>query len=71
MITSYYIQGVNITITVLMACIFGILWQFLNFWLINLAMNYIGLLFVEVGLLRAGNESLLNNLTEGLVIVDQ
>ena len=47
------------------------LWQLLTFWLIHLTMNHIGLLYVEVGLLRSGNKSLLNNLNEGLVILDQ
>ena len=39
--------------------------------MIHIGCSYVGKLFVEVGILRTGNEALLNNLSEGLVIVDQ
>lgn len=49
----------------------AMIWQFTNLLLCHLIINSMGMLFVEADILRTGNEQLLNNLKEGVIIMDQ
>ena len=49
----------------------AMVWQFGNLFLCHLIINSVGMLFVEADILRSGNEHLLNNLKEGVIIMDQ
>ena len=54
-----------------MSCVFGLFYQFFNLFLIYVGGNLIGLLFVEAELLRIGTKQLLNEMSEGVIIMDQ
>ena len=49
----------------------AILWQFLTLAMIHYIISWVGLLFVKAEILRTGNEQLLNNLKEGVIIIDK
>ena len=50
---------------------FNILILFIILIVMNMGLNHVGFVFAEVEILSAGNENLLNNLTEGVVIMDK
>ena len=52
-------------------CIFGLVWQLFNMAIIHIIVNYVGMLHVEATILRNGNEKLLHDLKEGVIIMDQ
>lgn len=49
----------------------GAVWQTINISCIHLVFNWVGNTFVKTELSKRGNEGILNNLSEGVVIVDQ
>ena len=49
----------------------GVAFQFLNLLAMHIVINVVGLLFVEAEILRAGDAQLLNDLKEGVIIMDQ
>lgn len=49
----------------------GALWQFFCFWMIHLVLSWMGHTFVTIELTKRGNEGILDNLSEGVVIVEQ
>ena len=52
--------------------IFSAFWfNFFNAVLVYLILSWAGKIYVQSELLRAGNEELLNNLTEGVFIMDE
>ena len=53
-----------------MECIFGIVWQFINLVTVHAIMSLVGMLYVEADILRNGNDKLLNDLKEGVIIMD-
>ena len=71
MIINSYILEETVDSSVIVSTCGNLLFQFITFVMIHICTTYIGKLFVEVGMLRTGNEALLNNLSEGLVIVDR
>ena len=46
------------------------IWQSLNLLIAHLTITKVGMIFVEAEILREGNESLLNELEEGVIIQD-
>ena len=51
-------------------CIIIICWQALSLWPIQLCITKVGMIFVEAELLRTGNEQLLNQLDEGVIVLE-
>ena len=43
-------------------------WQSFNLWVCHICITKVGMIFVEAEILREGNEQLLNDLEEGVVI---
>ena len=60
-----------ITVGIVGETIAAMVWQFLNLTLCHMIINSVGMLFVEADILRTGNEHLLNNLKEGVIIMDK
>ena len=50
--------------------LFAFFWLFTTLTICHFVITSAGFLFIEAEILREGNEDLLNNLDEGLVIVD-
>lgn len=48
----------------------SVLWHALNLLFIHLVISKVGMLFAETKVLLGGNEQLLNNLDEGVIILD-
>lgn len=46
-------------------------WHLFNFLCVHIALTKFGFLFVDAEVLRSGNEQLLNNLEEGVIILDE
>ena len=57
--------------TLYMSSILGAVWQVLNFFMLHFVITSVGLLFVWAELMRGGNEQILNNLKESVVLVEQ
>ena len=55
---------------VIMQCVISLFYQFLNYFLIHIGTNLVGLLYVEAELLRQGNSQLLNEMGEGVIVMD-
>ena len=49
----------------------GVVFQFFNLLAMHIVINIVGLLFVKAEILRAGDEQLLNDLKEGVIIMDE
>ena len=62
--------GEPITGSVLVQCLMNMAWQSFNLWVCHVCITKVGMIFVEAEILRTGNEQLLNNLEEGVVIQD-
>ena len=43
-------------------------WHSFNLWICHICITKVGMIFVEAEILRQGNEELLNNLEEGVII---
>ena len=54
-----------------LACFFHLLNIAIAFTFCHLIITKVGMIFVEAEVLREGNEQLLNNLDEGLIITDE
>ena len=55
---------------VIIKCLMNMIWQSLNLLVAHLTITKVGMIFVEAEILREGNESLLNELEEGVIIQD-
>ena len=42
-----------------------------NVWIIHICITKVGMIYIEINVLRMGNEQLLNNLEEGVVIQEE
>jgi len=49
----------------------GVFWQLFNFAMVHSVISIVGMLYVETEILRTGNEQLLNDLKEGVIIMDK
>ena len=47
----------------------NICWQALNLWICHLTITKVGMIFIDAEILRAGNEKVLNELEEGVIIL--
>ena len=70
-ISNYLVYEKEVTNVVVVECIVGILYQFFNLFMIHVSTNLVGLLYVEAEILRSGNDKLLNEMSEGVIIMDQ
>ena len=68
---NYLVYDKEIDSKAVVACLFGLFYQFFNLFMINLGANMLGLLFVNKEILQKGNENLLNESSEGIIIIDQ
>ena len=57
--------------TILINAAFMLPWHLLNLFFIHLVLTKSGFLFIESEVLRRGNESILDNLEEGVVILEE
>ena len=69
--TNKLIYEKEVDTEAIVECIGGLVYQFFNFFMINIATNLLGLLFVKAEILRGGNVNLLNEMREGIIIMDQ
>ena len=51
--------------------IFGLVYQFFNLFMANIGVNLLGLLYVEAEILRRGNKELLDEMREGIIIMNK
>ena len=56
---------------VIMRCCLNILFQAFTLWIIHICITKTGLIFVDAEILRGGNEQLLNQLEEGVIILQE
>ena len=66
-----FIYDKDVTSSVIAEGIGGIVFQFSNLLAMHIVINIVGLLFVKAEILRAGDEQLLNDLKEGVIIMDE
>ena len=52
-------------------CICGFIYQFFNLFMANIGVNLLGLLYVEAEILRRGNKELLDEMREGIIIMNK
>lgn len=64
-----FLYDKEITTLVLGTVVTSCFWQFICLFLVHITMTQVGLKFVESETLRVGNEGILNNLNEGVVIL--
>lgn len=69
--SSTFVYGKEFSNEILIECIFGLLWQLFNFAIVHAIVSFVGMLYVEASILRNGNEKLLNDLKEAVIIIDQ
>ena len=50
---------------------FTLIWQSINLLIIHLVVTKWGLIYIDSELLREGNQQLLDNLEEGVIILDE
>ena len=53
------------------SCMMSIVWQMLKVVLIHLVITKVGMIYIEAEVLREGNDQTLDNLDEGVVILDE
>ena len=63
--------GEEVNIVFFADVIGGTLWQMTNFLLIHFVITSVGLLFVSSEMTREGNEDILNNLKESVILAEQ
>lgn len=71
LMTNTFVYDKNMTGSLIWHCIAATGWQFFSLLMCHMVINAVGLIFVEADILRSGNEQLLNNLKEGVIIMDQ
>ena len=59
------------TSDVILQIVFLVIWQAFYLWIGHLVMTKVGMLFVDAEIMRAGNEQLLNQLEEGVIILQK
>ena len=73
--TMFYISlkvyDLEFTNAALVETIAGAIWQCMNLACIHLVYNWVGNTYVKTEVTKRGNEGILDNLSEGVVIVDQ
>ena len=52
-------------------CVFNMIVAAMNIWGIHMVVTKWGMIFVDAEVLRTGNEQLLNNLEEGVIIQEE
>lgn len=68
---SSFVYDKKVTTTIVVECIMGVFWQLFNFTMVHSVISIVGMLYVETDILRTGNEQLLNDLKEGVIIMDK
>ena len=63
--------GKDVTSAIIAECIGALAFQFFNLITMHIVLNIVGMLFIEAEILRAGDEQLLNDLKEGVIIMDK
>ena len=53
------------------SCVIAIIWQLTWIIMIHLVINKVGMVYTEAEVLRQGNDQTLDNLDEGVVILDE
>ena len=61
----FYYETIDETI---MECLMNMFFQSLSIWIIHIIITQVGMIFVEAEVLRTGNEQVLDNLEEGVII---
>ena len=61
--------GEPFTGEVVVWCLSSMFWQAFNCWIIHLIITKVGMIFIDAEILRTGNDQLLNELEEGVIIL--
>ena len=61
--------GEPFTDEVVVWCLTSMAWQAFNCWICHLVITKVGMIFIDAEILRAGNDQLLNELEEGVIIL--
>ena len=64
----YFDEPVNMILSTVM---FNMIYHFINLFFIHLIITKVGMLYAETEVLRSGNDQLLDNLEEGVIIFDE
>ncbi len=54
-----------------MSCISTVLWMILNMIIVHLVVTKVGMIYIDAEVLREGNTETLDNLEEGVIILDE
>jgi len=57
--------------SMVISCVIAIIWQLTWILMIHLVITKVGMVYVEAEVLREGNDQTLDNLDEGVVILDE
>lgn len=69
--TNKLVYNKDIGVGAIMESFFGLFYQFFNLFMTNIGANLLGLLYVEAEILRRGNNELLNEMREGIIIMNK
>jgi RsiW-degrading membrane proteinase PrsW (M82 family) len=53
------------------SCVLTMLWLSMNLMIIHLVISKVGMIYTDAEVLREGNDQTLNNLEEGVIILDE
>ena len=59
------------TVDLAMSCVSTVLWMIFNMVIVHLVITKVGMIYIDAEVLREGNTETLDNLEEGVIILDE